>query len=430
MSNKTCLENLPDEILLLICRYLSSCEVLYSFFELNHRLSQTVNGYYRHVVIERVSYKYFPSICSIILPSIGFHIRSLILSDQWKGTLSSLFLNYFSQQQINSICPNLKDLTCIAFTDFSLQNLLNSLRNFHDFHQIKIHRSYAYPSKSIQSEDLLNDIFTTNNNRLNSILFDDESIVFSFENLHRIYSNINELSIDLKTIDDLHRLLTILPRLTSLSVGINENPSQNPSQNSLENSTEPIESLKIFRLQSFGPYWTFAQLVSVIKRMLNVEELSISLETNEDLQFVDKQHVLSLISNLSLRKFHYLIRCYYSRKQSIDCQEILSNWKDFQREIVCFQIKEQQTLVFYSLPICFPYLILPIEVVQNQEHFTCQVKFLTLKTRTNDFNETFRCITKCRLLENLNLRITQDVTSSKRTFFNRENHQTSCFLFR
>jgi len=67
-STKKTLEELPDEILLLICRYLSSTDVLFCFYELNSRLTQMISGYSRHVVIAQVPYKQFTYICASILP--------------------------------------------------------------------------------------------------------------------------------------------------------------------------------------------------------------------------------------------------------------------------------------------------------------------------------------------------------------------------
>ena len=48
------LEDLPDEVLLLTCCYLSSTDVLYTFYGLNTRLSQTIHGYSQHVSLDQV----------------------------------------------------------------------------------------------------------------------------------------------------------------------------------------------------------------------------------------------------------------------------------------------------------------------------------------------------------------------------------------
>ena len=84
-------EVLPDEILLLICRYLSSTDILYSFYGLNDRLSRTINDYRRYVVLGEVPLTQFNLICKSILPKIGDDICSLVVSNDWKGVLSRCF---------------------------------------------------------------------------------------------------------------------------------------------------------------------------------------------------------------------------------------------------------------------------------------------------------------------------------------------------
>ncbi|CAF1678349.1 unnamed protein product, partial [Adineta ricciae] len=68
---RSSLEDLPNEIFLLIYRFLSSADVLLCFYGLNHRISQTISGYYQHVVIGQIPYRPFGHLCSLILPEIG-----------------------------------------------------------------------------------------------------------------------------------------------------------------------------------------------------------------------------------------------------------------------------------------------------------------------------------------------------------------------
>ena len=179
-SKKNTLEKLPDELLLLICQYLSSTEVLYSFYGLNIRLFQMISGYFQHVVIAQTPYKLFTHICASILPEIGSNINSLVISNQWKGILSKSFLNYYDEQ-ISSLFPNLKQLTFVSFSDHSLKFFLDRLKNLPDLHEITLCHTYQSLGNSMDSETLLHELFKANNNQLNSILFDDDSIVFSFE---------------------------------------------------------------------------------------------------------------------------------------------------------------------------------------------------------------------------------------------------------
>src|SRR5690349_6745870 len=98
ISIKSHFEQLPDEILLWICRYLSSTDIFYSFYGLNYRLSRTINGFCQHVVVGQVPFQRFDYICQSILPKIGMNIYSLVVSNDWKGVLSQRFLNYFGDK--------------------------------------------------------------------------------------------------------------------------------------------------------------------------------------------------------------------------------------------------------------------------------------------------------------------------------------------
>lgn len=70
-SSQTTLEDFPDELLLLMCRYLSSTEVLFSFHGLNYRLSRMISDHFGHIVMAQMPYKRFQTICTSILPEIG-----------------------------------------------------------------------------------------------------------------------------------------------------------------------------------------------------------------------------------------------------------------------------------------------------------------------------------------------------------------------
>jgi len=265
----------------------------------------------------------------------------------------------------------------------------------------------------MKSETLLDRIFTANNNQLNSILFDDDSMVFSLEDQpHQIlYSNIQKLSVDLQTIDDLHRLFTLLPELISINVAINKDPTK-PNK---INEHIPIITLKQFQLQSFGPSWNLDDLESILKRIPNVEELSIAIESNDDTRLIDGQNLFCLLSTLVLKKFNYFLR-FYDLSSSIDYTNILSTWQQFKQEFVCIKSDDKETLVLYTLPFSFSFLILPSSIAKNEvfiESYAPQVKILTLCGVSTNIVDTFTIIKKCDRMHSLTLRIDENIIPSK-----------------
>jgi hypothetical protein len=362
-----------------------------------------ISGYFRHVVIAQIPYKRFKYICTSILPEIGSNIHSLVVSNQWKGILSKLFTNYFGDR-MPLIFPQLKQITLISFSDRSLISFLDSLENLSEFHEINICHQYQMIASTTESEKLLHQLFTVNNNRLNSILFDDDSMVFSFTNKDHdiIYSNIQKLSIDLQTINDLHRLLTVLPQLQSMNVAINKDSVESDKIN--ENI--PIVTLKQFQLQSFGPSWNLDDLASILKRIINVEELSIAIEVNDDSRLIDGTEVYPLLSALKLRKFNYFLR-FYDSSSSIDHIKTVSSWQQFNQEFVCFKNDDQKMLVLYTVPFVFSFLILPSSIAKNDvfiKNCASQVKIFTFCTTSSSSVDTLSVIQKCHRLQSLNLR--------------------------
>ena len=94
---KTTLEHLPDEILLLICRYLSQRRIILAFFGLNNRLNRTISQYYRSLIVDT---QYYSSRNNRqLLPIIGPYLHSLTI--KYSG-LSSTEI---------SLASNIRELT-------------------------------------------------------------------------------------------------------------------------------------------------------------------------------------------------------------------------------------------------------------------------------------------------------------------------------
>lgn len=76
------LELLPDEIFLDIFDYLSGCEFIYSFYNLNRRFNSIIHGILLHLNLSYVQQKTFVYICDYILPNFARQISSIKLSNK------------------------------------------------------------------------------------------------------------------------------------------------------------------------------------------------------------------------------------------------------------------------------------------------------------------------------------------------------------
>lgn len=408
------LEELPDELILLICRYLSSTDILISFYNLNSRLTQTISGFYQHVVLGQVSFKHFNYICTSILPNISINIRTLVVSNDWKGILSKIFLNYFGEK-MSLLFPHLQRLILVTFRISSLLSFLDCLQNLPELCEIQIMSLYEIGRTSIKPEILLQRIFNANNNCLTSISFDDDSLSFSYENkVSMNYSHIEKLIIELGSQNDLHRLLTCLPQLKFIDVTID----RAYSKLGIDIKFIPISTLKYFRLQSFAHYWKLDEMTSILKRIPNVTELIIEISISEnDIRLINGQEMWFYISPLPLTKFSYFLqfKCPYT----FDHTNILSTWEQFKQEFVCIKSDDNNTLILYTLPFNVSNLTLEYQVAKNKiflDNYSSQVKNFTLCDVSTRIIETFPIMNKCRQVQRLVLRVGKNVTLSKSFF--------------
>ncbi len=412
----TTFEELPNEVLLLICRYLSSIDTLSAFYGLNSRLSQTISGYYGYVFIGQASYERLTYMCSSIIPKIGLNICSLIVSDEWLGLVSKVFLEYFGERMASTF-PYLERLTLINFTLNSLQIFLDCLKNLLKLTELNIHLMLEPLKNEKESWMLLHQLFTCNNNRLTSIIFNDDSTYFfcNIEDANESYPNIEKLTITLNSLHDFHNLLTILPKVHSINVII-EKSNIYISENQ---QILPAYELKQFCLQSLNCLWNLDQLTTVIKRLPNVENLSIKILSENDSRLAISREFFDQLSSLPLKVFDYLLFCF---DYSIAKTTISSIWQQFRQEPICVENDNTTGCILYTLP-CTPFELSIyyrfITAVGNSlliNNYGQTMKSVSLYDFPQDIAETYIILSKCRRIKRLIIRTDGNVKSSKSLF--------------
>jgi hypothetical protein len=274
---------------------------------------------------------------------------------------------------------------------------------------MKIMSLYDMGDSSIEPEILLDRIFTANNNRLTSIVFDDDSLNFSYQS-NKIYSHIEKLVIELTTVSDLHRLLTSLPQLKFIDVATNEESYEIFE----EVESTAISSLKYFRLRSYRHYWDLDALLPILKRILNVEELIIEIITNNDTRLIDGQEMFLHLSSLSLKKFSYFLQ--YENASSLDDTNILSSWQQFNQEFCCLRTDDRHTFVLFTTPFNIPYLSLDYLLGDNKifsDIYSSKVHSLSLYGISTSLAETFPILNKCHYIQRVTVRIDGDLIPRK-----------------
>ncbi|CAF4079868.1 unnamed protein product [Rotaria sp. Silwood2] len=393
------LENFSDEILLLIYRYLSSIDILYSFYGLNTRLNRTISETYCHLFLGEVSYQRLKYICSSIIPQIGYNIGSLTISDQLTENLSKIFLEHFGQQ-ISLTFPRLKCLTLIELTTDVLPSIIHNLTNLTDLTQLNIYSLKRAKINVDGIQILLDKMFSANNSGLNSICYDRESIPLTIidQNNHSIYSNIKKLEIFLERLNDLHLLLTRLPQIETIHAVLQYESSEfnHKKEYSL------VESLIELNLFSLGYSFNFNELLSILNRTINIEKLSIKIDNTDDFHLINGNHFNSFLSSFHLKQFNYLVN--YTSDSSINRKEILSTWEQFPQQFDCLISDDQNKIILYTIPISFSHLGIMSIFFKNLfsvKNYFDKIQSLCLYGVPNLISEVFPILMKCRKVKYL-----------------------------
>jgi len=179
----TRLEYLPDEILLIICQYLSQAEIIHAFLGLNYRLNCTISHYTKLLIINCEQTRK-------LLPIIGHYLNSLTIKQM---NLSS-----------DEICLalNIQELTFIH----TQPDTIPELNNLTDLNIIT--------GPSFQSIDFL---FSKTNN-LHSVYIASTSPLTIPILVPKQISTIKQLAVTLQSSEDFIRLLSLCPELTCLNL--------------------------------------------------------------------------------------------------------------------------------------------------------------------------------------------------------------------
>jgi len=87
-----------------------------------------------------------------------------------------------------------------------------------------------------------------------------------------------KLTNELKTLNDLHQLLTVLPQLKFIDVAINHRSTKFPE----DMQYISILTIRYFRLRSSAHNWNLDELRLILKRIPNVQKLIIQINIATD----------------------------------------------------------------------------------------------------------------------------------------------------
>ena len=286
-------EDMPDELLLLICRHLNTYEVLNSFCCLNIRLLNTINDFTKEIDLNSIPSKLIHRFLNEIFPSISSNVRSLIFAENSQRFPIDLeiFNNLESIQFLNS------------FSDNFLINI----------NEIKI----DLVPIDIQT-DLFKKLFSSNEySNLQSLSLNSfHGLTFSNLQLTNL-SQIKSLTITLKNNVDLFELLYLL---SSSIEYLNIHIRYNGPFKSLSSSPLKLDKLRYFHLKTtFEDSIKFKQLVKLINESFSsLEYLSIETLTRDDDYIDGCQWEIFLKKLIYLKNFVCSIRYRFKINEDYD----------------------------------------------------------------------------------------------------------------
>jgi hypothetical protein len=217
----------------------------------------------------------------------------------------------------------------------------------------------------------------------------------------------------LNSLQDFHNLLTILPKIHSLDVII----EKSNFDNSEDQRHSPAYELNEFRLQP-SSFWNLEQLTTIIKRLPNVENLSIKISTENDSRLAISPEFFDQLSSLPLKVLDYFL-FYFDT--SITKTTLLSTWQQFRQEPISVETHNNVGSMLYTLPRSSVKLAIPyqfITVMENSElinnyNYGQTLKALSLYDFPPNIAETYIILTKCRRINHLTISMDEDANSSK-----------------
>ncbi|CAF3125149.1 unnamed protein product [Rotaria socialis] len=194
-NSKNKFEDLPDELILLICRYLNIVEILNGFSCLNCRLSKTIKEFSERIDLNIIPSKLINRFLNEILPDISWNVRSIMFSDNFKrcpiklemfNNLESIhFSNSFSKNFLFNIKEIKIDLVPVDI-QFDLIKMFFSSNEYTNLKRLVLLSFHGFTFSNIQLNQL---------NQFESLTITLKNNVDLFELLYLLSSSIEELNI-------------------------------------------------------------------------------------------------------------------------------------------------------------------------------------------------------------------------------------------
>ncbi|CAF1108625.1 unnamed protein product [Adineta ricciae] len=284
-------EQLPDEILLIVCSYLSSFHITKAFNDLNYRLNCTINQYRQHLDLRGLDLRQFYFFCKMLRVSFGKQVRSITLSNA-APSVRQLTLFRKQIEPFVHLLPNLERLILLDYYDDELDlylPLISVLKNLKELKIVFVKNKNEATLCSLISQMLTDnfvyfDHLPKRRKRDFSILQKLSLTGTGFLKLTPIYNEtITHLTLEIDNTDDLVEIFAGFEHLKYLNVNMKQLTILTSSIYDITSDERKIQCLSLTDFH-FQTKWqpenlTFTHFVAILNCVPNIQHLFCILRT-------------------------------------------------------------------------------------------------------------------------------------------------------
>ncbi|CAF0784162.1 unnamed protein product [Rotaria sp. Silwood1] len=334
------LESMPDEIFLEIFDYISSYDLIYSFYNLNQRFNSIIHGIHLYLDLSYVQQKKFLFTCHYILPNFCQQIYSIKLSN--KQTIDGI--QYFIEQ--SKYCQQ-EQVKTLILTEPTIEQLIKLIRYF-PFLKTLIIKTTDYLVVPIELISRSLRICRISNCQIDFLSSNISEKIYFIEELNLKISDINSLFILLNSMIYLKHLTCHISKKSSIKI------------NSKPNFQKSLKFLTYLKLNVFSI--SFKCVESLLNICPNLTSLiytyTTGLESSYDNEHIDTERW----NNLFINKLN--------RLKIFDLHISLNI--DPQRDLMLITNKFQDLIFFRTNNIRIIYEI------TSYKHIICTIPFTKL----------------------------------------------------
>lgn len=212
-------EALPDEILLSICGYLSSVEVLDSFLNLNTRLNRTIAAYREKIFLHHLSHHDFHHLLDDHLPALAANVTYLHINARSMQHSGQFFEQRFPK--MDQQFPVLRELVFRHIDTDTLESLAWRFNTMSNLHTLDIDiADDRLPSVPVQFDEFLCGKLFSEANSFRTLALHLNTYKFNLQSLRSKCLNLRQLTISVRHYDDVLILFERCRHLERLTVTV------------------------------------------------------------------------------------------------------------------------------------------------------------------------------------------------------------------